>query len=511
MQPEIEAPVEEPAHKVDRPNQIAPIYPSQIPSNTRSADTTPLRKPTPPGTTNPSSKSGSVASGSNSAGNGTGSGNGEGKAGSGTNGNGKGDETGNGKSSTTNKSADKKPASGASTAQSGSSTSSAVSSQTTATESSQSVAKGEVEVAGKAKRKSAKDFFSETPPPPTEPAGSTTTAPANQPAKTASKELDFSKVAPTEAPLPNSKPSKDTDAGAAKLVLPFRGCWRQVDCDAMNAADFALGGYSQRYLMFNEGQGEMRVYCGFGDSAKQRIAIRYRFISKGDGLMTIEPAPGAADALELIPAGATPPTSMNANVTWTLTPDGAGMKLSGKNYVRVSDREGRAFATGGKVSSMPPKLSTPILFALPWIEGDTLIIFDSGLPAESGSNALSALRNSFREQSQGRRAILLSPNSTLPLTWESAGTATLMKQVATAESSAAQPLTTSRLSDLFRNVPSIPTRIFVISGSGFLPNDIADLMKKRNWTCPVDVETTGSATKDEWRIFADKTGGKMSP
>lgn len=80
MQPEIEAPVEEPAHKVDRPNQIAPIYPSQIPSNTRSADTTPLRKPTPPGTTNPSSKSGSVASGSNSAGNGTGSGNGEGKA-----------------------------------------------------------------------------------------------------------------------------------------------------------------------------------------------------------------------------------------------------------------------------------------------------------------------------------------------------------------------------------------------------------------------------------------------
>lgn len=116
----------------------------------------------------------------------------------------------------------------------------------------------------------------------------------------------------------------------------------------MNAADFALGGYSQRYLMFNEGQGEMRVYCGFGDSAKQRIAIRYRFISKGDGLMSIEPAPGAAAALELIPTGATPPTSLTANVTWTLTPDGARMILSGKNYVRVSDSEGRAFATGEK-------------------------------------------------------------------------------------------------------------------------------------------------------------------
>ncbi len=510
-QTEIETPIEEPAHKVDRPNPIAPIYPSQIPSNTKSVDTTPLRKPAPTGATNPSSKSGSAANGSKSSGKGVGSGSGEGKAGSGSSGNGTGNRMGNGNSTTTDKSTDPKQADGASTAQSGSSTAPAQSSQTTPSESSQTVAKGEVEVAGKAKRKSAKDFFSETPPPPPEPASSKTTAPANQPATTPSKNLDFSEVAPTEAPLPNSKPSKETDAGAVKLVLPFRGCWRQVDCDAMNAADFALGGYSQRYLIFNEGQGEMRVYCGFGDSAKQRIAIRYRFISKGDGLMTIEPAQGAADALELIPAGATPPTSMTANVTWTLTPDGAGMKLSGKNYVRVSDGEGRAFSTGEKVTIMPPKLSTPTLFALSWIEGDTLIIFDSSLDAESRSNSLSELRNSFREQAQGRRAILLSPNSTLPLTWEKAGTATLMKQVATAESSGSTPLTTSRLGDFFRSVPSTPMRILIIAKGSLRPSDIADLMEKRTWTCPVDVAANGSATKDEWRAFANKTGGKFTP
>jgi len=369
-----------------------------------------------------------------------------------------------------------------------------------------------VDGAGKANGKSSKDFFSETPPATAAAAGSSTTKPANQTATTASKELDFSKVAPTEAPLPNSKPIKE-DGSAAILVLPFRGCWRQVDCDAMNAADFALGGYSQRYLMFNEGQGEMRVYCGFGESAKQRIAIRYRFISKGDGLMSIEPAPGAAAALELIPTGATPPTSLTANVTWTLAPDGARMMLSGKNYVRVSDSEGRAFATGEKISSMPVAAakSTTTLFALPWIEGDTLMIFDSGQSAESRSNALSALRNAFREQLQGRRAILISLNSDLPLNWAAAGTALLMKQVATAESSVSQPLTTSRLSDLFRNVPSIPTRVLVISGSGFSPNEIADLMKKRTWTCPVDVVVTSSAVADEWRKLASASGGKVAP
>ena len=535
----VEAPIEEPTpNKVDRPNPIAPNYPAQSSSNTKSGSVA-----TPDNKTNASdagssksggsgksgsgsrsgsgSGSGSGKSGSGS-GSGTGSGSGSGKSGSGSgsgtgSGMSAGTGSGSGSSPTGGKSAAAKPASAASSSQTGAGQSSAAStpastSGTKPTGTSQSAAKGEVDGAGKANGNSSKDFFSETPPAAATAAGSATKNPANQTATTASKELDFSKVAPTEAPLPNSKPIKE-DSSAAILVLPFRGCWRQVDCDEMNSADFALGGYSQRYLMFNEGQGEMRVYCGFGESAKQRIAIRYRFISKGDGLMSIEPAPGAAAALELIPTGATPPTSLTANVTWTLTPDGARMMLSGKNYVRVSDSEGRAFATGEKISNMPVAAakSTTTLFALPWIEGDTLIIFDSGQSAESRSNALSALRNAFREQLQGRRAILISLNSDLPLNWAAAGTSLLMKQVATAESSAAQPLTTSRLSDLFRNVPSIPTRILVISGSGFSPSDIADLMKKRTWTCPVDVVVTGSANADDWQKFASATGGKVAP
>ena len=535
----VEAPIEEPTpNKVDRPNPIAPNYPAQSSSNTKSGSVA-----TPDNKTNASdagssksggsgksgsgsrsgsgSGSGSGKSGSGS-GSGTGSGSGSGKSGSGSgsgtgSGMSAGTGSGSGSSPTGGKSAAAKPASAASSSQTGAGQSSAAStpastSGTKPTGTSQSAAKGEVDGAGKANGNSSKDFFSETPPAAATAAGSATKNPANQTATTASKELDFSKVAPTEAPLPNSKPIKE-DSSAAILVLPFRGCWRQVDCDEMNSADFALGGYSQRYLMFNEGQGEMRVYCGFGESAKQRIAIRYRFISKGDGLMSIEPAPGAAAALELIPTGATPPTSLTANVTWTLTPDGARMMLSGKNYVRVSDSEGRAFATGEKISNMPVAAakSTTTLFALPWIEGDTLIIFDAGQSAESRSNALSALRNAFREQLQGRRAILISLNSDLPLNWAAAGTSLLMKQVATAESSAAQPLTTSRLSDLFRNVPSIPTRILVISGSGFSPSDIADLMKKRTWTCPVDVVVTGSANADDWQKFASATGGKVAP
>ena len=79
------------------------------------------------------------------------------------------------------------------------------------------------------------------------------------------------------------------------------------------------------------------------------------------------------------------------------------------------------------------------------------------------------------------------------------------------EISASQPLTTSRLSDLIRNVPSIPTRILIISGSGFGPNEIADLMKKRTWTCPVDVVVTGSTVADEWRKLASASGGKVAP
>ena len=510
----VAAPIEQPTpNKVDRPNPIAPSYPAQSPSNANSGGVA-----TPGNKTN-ASDAGSGKFGVSGSGSGTGTGGGNGKSTSAKKGNGKGDSSGSGSgsSSAASKSAAAKPASAASSSQTGAGQSGAAStpastSGTKPTGTSQSAAKGEVDGAGKVNGKSSKDFFSETPPATAAPAGSATTNPANQTATTESKELDFSKVAPTEAPLPNSKPIKE-DGGAAVLVLPFRGCWRQVDCDAMNAADFALGGYSQRYLMFNEGQGEMRVYCGFGELAKQRIAIRYRFISKGDGLMSIEPAPGAAAALELIPTGATPPTSLTANVTWTLTPDGARMMLSGKNYVRVSDREGRAFATGEKISNMPVAAakSTPTLFALPWIEGDTLIILDSGQSAESRSNALSALRNAFREQLQGRRAILISLNSDLPLNWAAAGTALLMKQVATAESSAAQPLTISRLLDLCQNVPSIPTRILVISGSGFGPNEIADLMKKRTWTCPVDMVVTGSAVADEWRKLASASGGKVAP
>jgi hypothetical protein len=64
---------------------------------------------------------------------------------------------------------------------------------------------------------------------------------------------------------------------------------------------------------------------------------------------------------------------------------------------------------------------------------------------------------------------------------------------------------------LFRNVPSIPTRILIISGSGFSPSDIADLMKKRTWTCPVDVVVTSSAVADEWRKLASASGGKVAP
>ena len=155
--------------------------------------------------------------------------------------------------------------------------------------------------------------------------------------------------------------------------------------------------------------------------------------------------------------------------------------------------------------------STPTLFALPWIGGDTLIIFDSGQSAESRSNALSTLRTAFREQLQGRRALLISLNSELPLTWAAAGTALLMKQVATAESSAAQPLTTSHLSDLFRNVPSPPARILIIIGGSLRPSDITDLMQKCTWTCPVDVVVAGSAVSDEWRKLASATGGKFAP
>ena len=45
----------------------------------------------------------------------------------------------------------------------------------------------------------------------------------------------------------------------------------------------------------------------------------------------------------------------------------------------------------------------------------------------------------------------------------------------------------------------------------FSPKEIADLMKKRTWTCPVDVVVTGSANADDWQKFASATGGKVAP
>ena len=472
----------------DGPKQPSEVVAQEVP---RETDTVPLSSShhrTTIAPTYPSQKSNSQPMGAHVGGKTAGSGSGSGTASGSSSGSGSGSRTASGSSSGSGS------GSGAAGAK-------------------QSTAKGEVDGAGKATGKSAKEFFSETSPPTSATSGSTTTAPGNQPATTPSKELDFSKVVPTDAPLPNSKPLKNTGDGDAKLVLPFRGCWRQIDCNLFNTADFSLGGYSQRYLIFNEGQGEMRVYCGFGESAKQRIAIRYRFISKGDGLLSIEPASSAAAALELIPNGASPPTSLTATVRWSLSPDGTVMVLSGKQYRRVSGSEGQAFATGEKMTNMPVAAakSTPTLFALPWIGGDTLIIFDSGQSAESRSNALSALRTAFREQLQGRRALLISLNSELPLTWAASGTALLMKQVATAESSAAQPLTTSHLSDLFRNVPSPPARILIIIGGSLRPSDITDLMQKCTWTCPVDVVVAGSALSDEWRKLASATGGKVAP
>ena len=514
----------------DGPKQPGEVVAQEVP---RETDTVPLSSShhrTTIAPTYPSQKSNSQPMGAHVGGKTAGSGSGSGTASGSSSGSGSGSGTasgssaGNGSGSGTASGSSAGNGSGSGTA-SGSSSGSGSGSRTASGSSSgsgsgsgaagakQSTAKGEVDGAGKATGKSAKEFFSETSPPTSATSGSTTTAPGNQPATTPSKELDFSKVVPTDAPLPNSKPLKNTGDGAAKLVLPFRGCWRQIDCNLFNTADFSLGGYSQRYLIFNEGQGEMRVYCGFGESAKQRIAIRYRFISKGDGLLSIEPASSAAAALELIPNGASPPTSLTATVRWSLSPDGTVMVLSGKQYRRVSGSEGQAFATGEKMTNMPVAAakSTPTLFALPWIGGDTLIIFDSGQSAESRSNALSALRTAFREQLQGRRALLISLNSELPLTWAAAGTSLLMKQVATAESSAAQPLTTSHLSDLFRNVPSPPARILIIIGGSLRPSDITDLMQKCTWTCPVDVVVAGSAVSDEWRKLASATGGKVAP
>ncbi len=360
---------------------------------------------------------------------------------------------------------------------------------------SQSPSRGEVDPS--TNRKDGSDFFGES-------------KPANS---GGGESLDFEEVAPTDAPLPEAKTSGEAKI-PAKLVLPFRGSWRQLDSESMNEADFSFGGYSQRYLAFNEGMGEVRVYSGFGIPIKQVIAIRYRFISKGDGRIAIEPAPGSAASLELVPTGAIQPSSTSALVTWSLTPDAATMTLSGRTYARVSDDECRAFASGEKQRANTTT-TVPTLLGVPWVEGDTLVIFDTGQPAGKSQRALSALRNSLKEQFRLRRILIISLNSTAPLPWSLAGTSPAMQQIADAEAAGLSPLSPVRLDDLLRVVGSSPTRIVIVVGSGVSAKECAELIRKREWTCPVDVILTESVAEGidsaEWRTFAKATGGRAIP
>ena len=375
----------------------------------------------------------------------------------------------------------------------------------------QTKSEGEVDLSGKGQ--AGADPFGEEPTPPSGapaplPPGKPTVPAPEEPAKDES--LDFGEVEPTSAPIPEGKPT-DSSKAAATLVLPFRGSWRQQGIDQSSHADFAPGGYSARYLLFNEGMGEMRVYSGFGDPVKQVVAMRYQFLSKGDGRISIEPFPGAASSLELMPVGATAPRSLSSTITWTLGPDGTTMTLGGKTYVRASASECEAFATGEKQRPAPSRTETPTLAGLPWETGDTLIIVDAGQATEKRIEILGALRKALREQARKRRALLVGPKSTLPMTWGVPGTELILMQVANAEATGSAPLSPERLGDLLRSVPSTPNRVVMVAGGGITPGDLKELLTKRGWNCPVDVVLHDERDGDSWRNLATETGGRVRP
>lgn len=487
----------------------APSAPIASPSASESPNPRPSPKPETP--TAKSGGQGADGGGTGSGGSGGGSRGSGGGGGSGVAaGAGGGSEKGTGKDS--GKGTGKDSGAGASGGASGSEGGGASGTNpTTPPAGTQSKSEGEVDLSEK--DKTSPNVFDEEPVPPP---GTTAPPPPSKPTvpppadPAGGEALDFGEVAPTTAPIPVAKPT-DSKEEVATLVLPFRGAWRQQDTSQSNHADYSPGGYSARYLLFNEGMGEMRVYSGFGSPVKQVVAMRYRFLSKGDGRISIEPFPGAAASLDLMPVGAVPPRSMSETTTWSLGSDGTTMTLGGKIYVRASAAECEAFATGDKQRPTRPPAEPPTLAGLPWESGDTLVIVDSGQSNEKRGETLGALRVALREQSRQRRVLVVGPKSTVPMKWEDPGTEMILLQVANAEASGSSPLSPSRLGDLLRSVPSTPNRVAIVAGGGITPSDLKDILTKRGWKCPVDVVLNDERDADSWRALAAETGGRVRP
>ena len=289
----------------------------------------------------------------------------------------------------------------------------------------------------------------------------------------------------------------------------LRGAWKQIDSKQINTADFAMGGYQARYLLFNDSNVTLTVYCGYGQNLSQRVALTFSFTSLPNSRLEIATTADMPNKLELLPPGATQPAVKSQILIWNV--NGDVMTLGDRHYQRIASAEAVAFATGQIANKATPKTDAALLLGAPWTSPNTLIIFDGDkIPNPAAwDNANTLLRANLKDGNQGQMVCVVSAATRLPIQWALSGSSTSMTQAALAASSNSLPMDLDLLNKVLRGLSHKPTHIILFTLGGFEPSVITKTLTDNEISCRVDVVLPKGTSTQMWSQTTQLNGGTV--
>ena len=289
----------------------------------------------------------------------------------------------------------------------------------------------------------------------------------------------------------------------------LRGAWKQIDSKQINTADFAMGGYQARYLLFNDSNVTLTVYCGYGQNLSQRVALTFSFTSLPNSRLEIATTADMPNKLELLPPGATQPAVKSQILIWNV--NGDVMTLGDRHYERITSAEAVAFATGQLANKATHKTVAALLLGAPWTSPNTLIIFDGDkIPNPAAwDNANTVLRTNLKDGNQGQMVCVVSAATRLPIQWSLSGSSTSMTQAALAASSNSLPMDLDLFNKVLRGLSHKPTHIILFTLGGFEPSAMIKTLTDNGISCRVDVVLPKGTSTKMWSQLTQINGGTV--
>ena len=302
---------------------------------------------------------------------------------------------------------------------------------------------------------------------------------------------------PTLPDLPSQPRQTELVSPTTRLVA-LRGAWVQSHSDP--AADYSLGGYSERILVFKDPHPSLQVVSAFGSDHATRVSETLVYELTEDGRIKISRPPSADGSAALLPAGASHHAQGVVALAWSV--DGQQLRLGPKTFDRMELQDARRFLAGGPLNrSDRPGAAAPRSSLLP-AQGDHLAVIllaSPGASSEIWRTACTTLRNELLQLGPTRQACVRGASTTESVRWSAGPSPDVAIAIALSESAGSPPTTPVQIQRALSALSPRPDAILLLVDQRNDIKDFAAVLRDRASGIPCHVVCVQPADVDAWR------------